>query len=593
MQFNKQQIEAINHYKGPCAVIAGAGSGKSTILTHRIKNLVDIHNVKQSDILAVSFTNNTAKELKKKLSEMGYSNINVGTFHAICLKIFSDNNINITTKNLIKEWQMQKCLTSIDKKANDKDIMSFIGYQKSYIRMSKDVFVEKDSIYTEDELREFYKAYEDFKKKNKLYDMDDWLIECYKLLQKINLSYEFVCIDEHQDSNLVQNLILKQLCKSGNIFAVFDFRQAIYTFRGGSPEYSMNFSKEWDNATVINLDMNYRSSNNIVINSNKFIKQYYGDYEYYSDSIANNNMNGKINIDTYDDKSEEGYKTIEKVERLLEDGVTPSEIAILYRLNSQSGHLEYEFNQRNIPYEITNESSFFKRKEVVAIMSYLKLIQNPHDDGAFDSIFKLRNYPTVYFSNDVYDKIVNYSGKNNLSLYESFITIRYDKDWQRKNMEIFGDNMIRLQLQLKRKIKIDQLIDNIIKVFKIEDYLKEKYSDEEDLIDRLNSIDVVKSFIKGNDLEKFLVYVDENTTKKKKSNSTNVIKLMTIHASKGLEFENVFLIGIEDGKFPHKKSSLVDEARLFYVGCTRAKNNLYLSQIGYDNQFANEYEIAN
>lgn len=590
MQFNPQQIEAISHYKGACAVIAGAGSGKSTILIHRIKNLVDIHKVNQSDILAISFTSNTAKELKKKLNDMGYSKINIGTFHATCLKIFSDYNVNITSKQLIKEWQLQKCLTNIDKKANDKDIMSFIGYQKSYMRMPDDVFMEKESIYTEEELRSFYKSYEDYKRKNKLYDMDDWLIECYKLLHnKPNYKgYDYVLVDESQDNNLVQDLILKELCKSKNIFSVGDYRQCLYSFRGSIPEMFMNFSKEWNDATVINLNTNYRSTNNIVNNANSFIKQYYGDYEYYSDSISNNKLDGNINIDTYDGRVEEGIETIDKIDKLLKEGETPSEIAILYRLNSQSGYLEYELKKRDIPYDITNESSFFKRKEVVAIISYLRLVQNPHDDGAFDSIFKLRNYPIVYFSNDVYDKITTYSGKNNLSFYESFISLKYSADWQRKNMEIFKDNINRLQLQLKKKIGIDQLIDNIKKVFKIEDYLKEKYSDEEDLTDRINSTDVIKSFVRGNNLEKFLAYVNDSTVKKKSTNN-NVIKLMTIHASKGLEFKHVFLIGIEDGKFPHKKSNLVDEARLFYVGTTRAKENLYLSQIGENNQFISEY----
>jgi DNA helicase-2/ATP-dependent DNA helicase PcrA len=587
MEFNKEQIKAINHYKGACAVIAGAGSGKSTILTHRIKNLVDIHNVEQKDILAVSFTNNTAKELKKKLANMGYTNINIGTFHAICLKIFSDNNINIKHDNLIKEWQVKKCLSNIDVSANDKDIMSFIGYQKSYMRNYYDVFMVKDSKYTEDELRLFYKEYETYKLKNKLYDMDDWLLECYKLLQKINLSYDFVLVDEHQDSNLIQNLILKSLCKSGNMFAVFDYRQAIYTFRGGNPEYCMNFSYDWNNAVVINLDTNYRSTNNIVTNANGFIKKYYGDYEHYSDSISNNKEHGKINTITYESRSIEGLEVINKVEELLKSNENPSDIAILYRLNSQSSYLENELRKRGIQYNIANESSFFKRKEVMAIISYLRLIQNPHDDGAFDNIFKLRNYPLAFFSNEVFDKINTYSGKNNLSLYESFISIKYDKDWLKVNMDLFKDNINRLQLQLKKGISIDNLIDNIKKVFKLEEFLQEKYKDEEDLTDRLNSTDVIKSFIRGNNLEKFLDYVDDSTSKKKTNN--NLITLMTIHGSKGLEFKHIFLIGVEDTKFPHAKSDISDEARLFYVGVTRAKENLYLSQIGEGNRFIREY----
>jgi len=591
--FNEQQIEAINHYKGPCAVIASAGSGKSTVLVHRIKNLIENHNVNQSDILAISFTSNTAKDLKKKLNEMGYRDVIASTFHSLCLKIFSEYNIPITYNKLIQEWQMKKCFTNIDKKANDKDIMGFIGYQKSYMRMPSDVFMNKDSIYNEDELREFYKAYEDFKKKNKLYDMDDWLIECYKLLHNMPKykGYEFVLGDEHQDDNFIKNLLLKELCRNNNMFAVGDYRQCLYSFNGSVPEMFMNFSDEWKDATIINLDTNYRSTKNIVDKSNCFIKKYYGNYEHYSDSISSNKSDGIIKTNTYIDRTEEGLKVIESIDNMLKNGKNPSEISILYRLNSQSGYLEYELKKRNIPYDITNDSSFFKRKEVSAIISYLRLINNPHDDEAFDTIFKVRNYPLVFFSNDVYSKIVSNSGENNLSTYESFISMRYEKEWIKKNMEIFKDNINRLQLQHKKKIGIDKLIDNIVKVFKIEDFLKDKYIDEDDFTDRMNSINVIKSFIRGNDLDKFLEFIDESATKKKKSNKdTNVIKLMTIHASKGLEFENVFLIGVEDGKFPHKKSSLVDEARLFYVGCTRSKDNLFLSQIGGSNLFIDEYE---
>lgn len=586
LQFNKQQQQAINFYKGSCSVIAGAGSGKSSVLVYRIKNLIEKYHVNESDILAISFTRNTANDLKKKLSKMGYTNVNVGTFHSICGNILFNNNIDVS--NLIKDWQIENCFKNIDKKANIKEIQSFIGYQKSYFKTYKDSFMPKDSNYTETELRKFYKEYEIFKQKNRLYDFDDWLIECYKLLQKTKITYDFILVDEYQDTNLIQSLILKQLCESGNIFVVGDYRQAIYSFRGGIPELFMNFHKEWKNTTIINMNINYRSCDNIVKNSNKFIKNYYGDYKYYSDSIANNKNNGNIFINSYLSKEDEAVEVVDKIEELLKNKVKPCEIAVLYRLNSHSGNIENELKKRRIGYDIDNDSSFFKRKEISTIISYLRLIDNQDDDGALENIYNNRNYPLTYFSKSVFNNIKSYASKNDLSIYEALLSFEYDKVWQKQNINTFKDNISRLKLQYDKELNIDRLIDNIVNVFKIKDLIQEKYNDSEDYEDRISSIETLKTFIKGNDISKFISYIDSNSNTNNKKKDEN-IKLMTVHKSKGLEFKNVFIISIEDGKFPHIKSPIEDEARLFYVGITRAKENLYITQIGNDNKFINQY----
>lgn len=587
MQFNKQQQKAIEFYGGACAVIAGAGSGKSTVLLNRIKNLIEVHNVNEEDILAISFTSNIAKELTSKLNKMGYRNVNTGTFHSICGRILSENNIDVS--RLIKSWQSENCFKTIDRKVDVKDIQSFIDYQKNYLKSYKNEFMSKDSNYSEIELRKFFKSYEEFKNKNNLYDFQDWLILCYELLRikKDYKGYKFVLVDEHQDSNLVQNLLLKQWCKSGNIFCVFDYRQAIYTFRGGNPEYCMNFNKEWDDATVINLDINYRSNKNIVNKANNFIKKYYGKYEYYSDSVSDNQDDGNIKINTYCDKQSESKKVIDKIEKLINNGENPNDISILYRMNSNSDYIENELKDRSIPYYISKESSFFKRTEIVAIISYLRLIDNLSDDGAFENIFKLHNYPIKFFKNDILNDIEDFSATHNIPLYESFITMKYDKSWQKDNVNKFKEIINNLKLQKDKNVKIDTLIDNIKRLFKIEEFILDKYSNEEDQNERIESIEVLKTFIKGDNLDKFILYIDTNNNKKKKD--IDGVKLLTIHAAKGLEFKYVFVISIEDDKFPHKKSDLIDEARLFYVAITRPKENLYLSQIGDNNKFIKEY----
>lgn len=588
MNFNEQQKQAIQFHKGACAVIAGAGSGKSTVLVNRIKNLIDIYNVPEQEILAISFTRNTADDLRNKLSKLGYLNVNVGTFHSICGKILTQED-KLNRLSLIKEWQVDNCFKSMDDNLDIDDVYNFIKYQKNYNRSYTDEFVSKESQYSEIALRQYYKAYESFKQKEKLYDFEDYLTICCETLENLEDKYnwEYVLVDEHQDSNLIQNLLLKKWCKSGNIFCVFDYRQAIYSFRGGNTEYCMNFNKYWDNPTIINLDMNYRSSKSIVHNANKFIKQYYGNYEYYSDSIPDSLSEGFIGIHTYSDREAEGIEIVDYIEDIINQGENLNEIGVLYRINSHVSYVENELKKRGIDYEISNDSSFFKRKEIAGIMSYLRLINNPHDDSAFETVFKLRNYPLSYFSNSIYNDVRKYAGQNNLSMYESFINMKYSKSWQNDNARTFYDTITKLRLQIDKGVSVQILIDNIAKSFQLINFIKNNYTDKEEIEDRINSISVLKTFVKNNTLEKFIEYVYANTNKKKSNKSS--VKLMSVHSSKGLEFKHVFLIGIEDGKFPHDRSPLLDEARLFYVGVTRAKENLWLSQINEDNQFIKEY----
>lgn len=588
--FNDEQIKAIQFYKGACGVVAGAGSGKTAVLINRIKNLIEVHNVAEKDILAVTFTQNTASEMKKKLKKFGIEEINVGTFHAICRKILLSEGIIID--KTLPEWEIEKCFKGIMQKIDKEDIMSFISYQKSFRRGYADEFVEKESRYLEEDLRRFYREYEELKKSKNAYDFDDQLLLALDILEKNKgkYTYEFVLVDEHQDSNMVQNLLLKELCQSGNFYAVFDAKQSIYAFRGGDPSYAMNFDKEWKDATIINLYKNYRSTNNIVTHSNRFIRPYFDSYSHYVDAEANNKKDGLITLNTYPDKESEGFDVVSKIETLIKDGEKLNDITVLYRLNSNSSFIENELKRKEIPYEIENGSNFFKRKEIKSIIGYLRLLNDIHDDMAFEDIFKTRNYPLTFLSSKVFDDIKSYSGMNDISMYEALVDMSFDKPWQKKAAIDFEKIINKLRLQVDKDISVVSLITNIVKSFKIESALQETYVNEEELQNRLESIDVLKSFVKGNNLETFISYVHNNNTKKKKKK--DAVRLMSIHKSKGLEFKHTFLVGIEDGKFPHEKADLNEEARLFYVGVTRSIDNLYLSEIGMEpkeNQFIREY----
>lgn len=587
--FNKQQKEAIDFYKGACGVVASAGSGKSTVLLNRIHKLVNHHKEISSDILAITFTSKTANELKSKLKNMKLDKVNVGTFHSVCMRIMMSEGVNVGGK-LVPEWKAENWFKDIDSKPNTIDILSYISYQKSYKRTYEDEFIAKESEYTEDELRAFYKAYERTKKSEGLYDFDDYLLIALDILiqNKGKYAFEFVLVDEHQDSNLVQNMILKELCQSGNIFAVGDVRQSIYSFRGGDVEYFVNFSQYWDDVKIINLFMNYRSTNNVVCMSNGFIKPYFKNYEHYVDAEAFNKKDGIVKLKSYESEEKESLGVVEKIERMINDGVKPEEIAILYRLNSQSIFIENELKQRGIEYDITNDSSFFKRKEISAILCYLRLIHNSEDDNALDNIFKFRGYPLKFFSNKVLDKIRNHSTNNGISLLESLTRVSYDAQWQLKSALSFERAITRLRLQNERGVHLSTLIDNIITSFEIVEYIEDKYNGDE-INDRLKSLTILKTFVKNNNLEQFITFVYSDSGSNKKKTNKNVVKLMTIHASKGLEWENAFLVGVEDGIFPHERSNVEEEARLFYVGITRPMSNLYISEIGKGNRFTKEY----
>ncbi|MCP1159408.1 ATP-dependent helicase [Bacillus infantis] len=590
VNFNKQQQQAIEFHNGACAVIAGAGSGKSTVLLNRIKTLVEVHNVKESDILAISFTKNTADELNKKLRKMGLSKVNTGTFHAVCRSILNSEGLLIG-KSLIPPYQKENAISSRDKKIDLDDILSFISYQKNYNVSSEDKFVVRDSKYTEDELRDYYRKYEQFKNKNNYFDHDDTLVDCLKVLveNKGKHTFKYILVDEHQDSNLVQNNLIKELCPEGNVFCVFDYRQAIYSFRGGNTEYCMNFTNDYEGATVINLDYNYRSPDNVVSNANTFIKNYYGSYEHYSDSIANDKTNGDVKVKSFMSQSDEGEKIGEEIEKLVASGENLNDIAVLFRNNAQSSDIEFQLKSKGIEYFNAKGGSFFKWKEIAAIISYLRLISNPHDDVAFENVFRFRNFPLVFFSNKLYENIKTFSGTNNYSYFETLQSpsMKYQKGWERDRANDFCSMIEKLRTQNDKGVPVSKLIDNVVKAFRIEEYIHNNYSNEEEIQTRLESIEKLKSFIKHNNLDQFIAftYSNTNTSKPKKE----CVKLMSVHSSKGLEYKHVFLIGVEDGKFPHKRSDLLEEARLFYVAVTRPTRNLHISQIGEDNLFVKEY----
>lgn len=580
LNFNEAQLEAINTLEGKVAVVASAGSGKTTVLTHRVRKLVD-SGVNPSEILVSTFTRKSAEDLTKRLSDLGIS-VEVGTFHSICGKILSKEGINVSKK--IPIYMIDNAFKRMNqgKSTNTLDILNWISYQKNYGKTPKDKkFVSMESNYSEEELALFFKVYEQEKKKSGAYDFDDYLTYCLKVLKmKPNkYTYKHILIDEFQDNNNVQSELMKCFCPLNNIFTVFDYRQAIYGFRGGNAELCMDFAKEQD-TKLVDMNTNYRSDKIIVEASNAFIRPFYSKSGIYSDTITHSTSEGVIKTIEGASKEDEAFKIGEEIERLIKEGENPEDIMVLYRNNNDSMFVENELKTRKIEFNIENNGSFFKRKEIDIVMCMLRLIHNKgKDDSAYETIVKSRCNYFQFLPKKVLEDIIKLSGKEDISYFEASKKVNCDKAYDKHNLREFTDQIRKLILWDSLGKSVGVLIDNIIKTLKLEEYIIENNTSKTDQDDKIEALKTLKLFVKNNNLESFLNFVYsgiENDSKKKKKDKA--VDLMTVHKSKGLERKIVFLIGVNKDKFPSaREENILNEANVFYVGVTRAKNMFYIS----------------
>lgn len=603
-RFNENQKRAINFMDGACCVIATAGSGKTATLTYRIANLIE-HGVKPENILAVTFSKKASEEMKNRLASLveDSDEVNIGTFHSICYRILRDewNILNNPLKDaeLAPDWWQKKTVKEIMSPPTNKfpnginlnwiprQALSFISFQKNNLISPNDNLIINSNLYfMENKLRKLYKLYEERKNFEKKIDFDDMLIMCYKLfmeypdiLEKYQNMFKYILVDEYQDTNLVQSEILRLLAqKHHNLFVVGDDAQAIYGFRGSNVNLIINFKEDWD-AEVIPLDINYRSTANIVEWSNELIK---------------NNVNQipkdvKPNKDKYQDPvifrettEEDEAKTIAReISNLIEnESYKPKDFAILYRTNAQSRALEEALMENKIPYVVMGSGNFYKRKEIKDIIAYLKLCVDPHNDLALERII---NTPNRYLGKSFMVTLENYAGEHDLSLYEALKSCPACFEWRYKK----ANDLYRLINQLG-ELKNENPKDVIMQIRKLTGYddwllqddTSNEQSDEYERIENLNALAYGSS--RFDNIQDFLNYIDyaENNNKTKGTEADKV-KLMSIHKSKGLEFPVVFIVGVNNGVLPHKNAILdeeiEEERRLFYVAMTRAEKLLYIS----------------
>lgn len=605
MKFNDNQIKAINKYTGNTSVIATAGSGKTAVITERIKNLITKHKVRPENILAVTFSKKAKENIENRLDALCLG-VNIETFHSVALKIIQ-SYYKGKYKLWTKTWEKENCLFDICKKHNLckikedlplNELLCFISMQKTNMT-NIDNLLYDDNVkhsYSKEELQLIYREYEEYKNKNKYIEFDDLLNYVCDIFNKSENTlntyqekYQYILVDEFQDVSLNQALFLKYLSKKyNNLFVVGDGCQAIYHFRGGISKYLLDFDTEWDNTEVINLNLNYRCSQDIVTTANELAKYLpESKNKNYIEAQANRGISYKPVFIECDSTNSEVDVVITTIKELIQKaGYSYNDIAILARTNAQFQHFENGAVKHNVPYLTFDNTKFIDRPEIKLIISYLQIAFDEKSDSAFAYVY---NKPSRWLGKSFIDEIARLAKIRKISFYNAMFEIDV-RDWKYKNGIEAIHNIIN-QLRNRRFSNIGEMIDFIRKELDIDNYISRGKLSEDgsysEQVETLNSfVDICKDFETYTEFKRYLKRISQYEA----LDQNDRISLMTIHKSKGLEFPVVFVVGCSDGLFPHSKcDNINDEKRLMYVAITRAMDRLYLTS----NQFYNGRELDN
>ena len=588
-KLNDKQKEAVMHVDGPCLVLAGAGSGKTKVLTERIVNLIN-NGVSPYNILAITFTNKAAREMRERVYnsiEEEANKIFIGTFHSLGLKIVRENasvigysnNVTILDRDdvntLIKRFMKELNLDTEHYPV--KSILNKISFAKNE-GLSPEEFDKFAKAPLDMAACKVYKMYESALKRSNSVDFDDLLILPLRIfkkdksvLEKYQEHFKYILVDEYQDTNMVQYDMCKLLAsKYRNLFVVGDMDQSIYSFRFANYMNVINFEKDNKDAKVIVLDENYRSTNNILNAANDVIKN---NKERKEKNLWSSKGNGdKIKYIRCDNELEEASTVVRLTKELLDKGEKPSEIAVLYRTNGQSRVFEEAFLKENIPFKIVGSYFFYNRKEIKDLISYMHLIYNNNDDASLERVI---NVPRRGIGSKTIERLRSEASISDKSMFE---VVNSGKELGFKNLIIDLTNE-------SKNTDLVGLVDVILDKTGIRKELEEKNDLESEI--RLENLNEFKSIAlafqeKGIfSLEEFLENISLVSDKNEYKEVDDGINLMTLHSAKGLEFNDVFLVGMEEGIFPHNRSfesesELEEERRLCYVGITRAKEHLWL-----------------
>ena len=617
-KLNESQREAVEYNEGPSLVIAGAGSGKTRVLTYKIAYLVHLGLAPQS-ILALTFTNKAAREMKERIAaitgDQTARRLWMGTFHSIFSRILryeaehigypSNFTIYDTTdsksllKAIIKEMQLDDKVYRLgmgqSRSSNAKNaLVTWKAYEQSKELMQHDIDSKVPL------LREIYKRYQNRCQQAGAMDFDDLLLQTNilfrdhpQVLEKYRSFFQFVLVDEYQDTNFAQHLIVQRLCEQHRrICVVGDDAQSIYSFRGANIDNILQFKNQYPGCRIFKLERNYRSTQNIVNAANSLIHK--NKEQIHKNVYSEKEEGSKVRISASYSDYEEGYAVASAINELrLRKDYDYADFAILYRTNAQSRILEEALRKRGIPYKIYGGLSFYQRKEIKDIISYLRLIVNPHDEEAFKRVI---NYPSRGIGDTTVNKVIKAATENNVSLWTVLnAPIDYAlpiNSGTAKKLTDFRE-MIERFIEQNTRLSAEEMAAIVVKESGIvsslfQDRSVEGISKQENLQELLKGIaefcelrreEGVEQVSLADFLSEVSLLTDQDNDKDEQANK---VTMMTVHAAKGLEFKNVFVVGLEEELFPSSMSkdnprAVEEERRLFYVAITRAEENCVLT----------------
>lgn len=603
-KLNDRQRKAAEKIEGALLILAGAGSGKTRTITYRIAHMIQELGISPYKILAVTFTNKAAKEMKERVEDLigeDGKRTMVSTFHSFgvrLLRTYGDRlgyGANFTIydaddqKRVVKG--IMKELVVKDKNLTEGMVVSLISKLKEE-EVSADEYEKAENKYNMNAaiVSEVYRRYNIALKKNNGMDFSDILINTAKLLEipdilnKVQDKFRYIMVDEYQDTNNIQYKIINKIAgKYGNLCVVGDENQSIYGFRGANIQNILDFEKDYPNAEVVKLEENYRSTSvildaaNAVISNNSSAR----DKKLWTKKTTGE----KITLLQCNDGRQEVNVIIEEIIKGKNQGKKYRDFTILYRMNAQSRLFEEGFLRFNIPYKIFGGMQFYQRAEIKDIVAYLAVINNPKDSL---NLSRILNVPKRKIGDKSLEKINEFASVNGLTLFEALGRAQ-EIDTLTANMKIVLEEFHKMMVELidiSESEAVSELFDKVIKSVKYFDYLESNYEDSENRINNIeelrNSITEMEKIIETLTLREYLENISLVSATDNLEEEKDYVKLMTIHNSKGLEFPTVFLVGTEDEVFPGKKADfepreLEEERRLCYVAITRAEDKLYIS----------------
>ncbi len=601
MKLNRGQDEAIKHGNGPCMVLAPPGSGKTLIVTERTRYLIEESGVRPDQILVITFTRYAAREMKERFERLTAGKkypVTFGTFHSIFYGILKCA-YGIGANNLMSEKEssvlLQEVLdqTNIESTPEVEDEEELVGELLREVGMVKNGLCHLKDFHskylTQDEFAEVFRSYEHQKKELKKFDFDDMLVQCYALfrkkpeiLQGWQKRFQYILIDEFQDINRVQYEVIRMLAAPRyNLFVVGDDDQSIYGFRGAKPELMLYMKQEFPSLRTISLTVNYRSTEFITGAAARVIL--HNDTRFYKRVQSFRGRGQNVHVQEVLDEQEEAQYVTEEIQKKLDQGIKPGEIAVLFRAAVQARMISEILSEHRIPFEMRDYVTNFYRHFIVKdMMAYLQLAAGKRDRSLFLTIC---NRPLRYLArNSMENRQVN---------FEDLRKFYCDKDWMLDIIDQFD-----VDVRMMKNMAPYAAIQYIRKKIGYDDFLKE-YAEKhqiswKQLMDVMAELEERSKNFKSYDeweihIAKYTQELEEQQAKarKIKGERENKVQLMTIHSAKGLEFEDVFVIHANEGEIPHqkaeKKDEIEEERRLFYVALTRAKNNLCISYITQKN----------